>query len=272
MREADEAVLIGPPPSAESYLRIDRIVEACRQTGAEAVHPGYGFLSERPAFARRWPRPASCSSARPRRRSRRWATRSRRSGWRTRPACRPCPAISTSIADRRDAPSRSPARSATRSCSRRRPAAAARACASPVTTRELREGFARRRSSEARASFGDDRIFIEKYIEEPRHIEIQVLGRRARQHRASGRARMLDPAPPSEGDRGGAEPVYRPGDPRRDGGAGRRAGARGRLPLGRHGRVHRRPPAQFLFPRNEHAAAGRASGDRGWSPGSIWSS
>ncbi|MGE5270537.1 MAG: biotin carboxylase N-terminal domain-containing protein, partial [Thiohalocapsa sp.] len=51
VRMADEAVLIGPAPSAESYLRIDRIVEACEATGAEAVHPGYGFLSERPAFA-----------------------------------------------------------------------------------------------------------------------------------------------------------------------------------------------------------------------------
>src|SRR5499425_1472374 len=51
VRMADEAVRIGPPPSAESYLKIDRIVEACRQTGAEAVHPGYGFLSEKAPFA-----------------------------------------------------------------------------------------------------------------------------------------------------------------------------------------------------------------------------
>src|SRR5437870_6959795 len=49
---ADDAVLIGPPAAAESYLLMDKIVEACRKTGAEAVHPGYGFLSERESFPR----------------------------------------------------------------------------------------------------------------------------------------------------------------------------------------------------------------------------
>src|SRR6185436_12870173 len=50
---ADEAVCIGPPPSKESYLSADKIIAACKQTGAEAVHPGYGFLSENEAFSRR---------------------------------------------------------------------------------------------------------------------------------------------------------------------------------------------------------------------------
>ena len=50
---ADEAVCIGPPPSRESYLVMERILAACRQTGAEAVHPGYGFLSENEEYARR---------------------------------------------------------------------------------------------------------------------------------------------------------------------------------------------------------------------------
>src|SRR6266568_3300823 len=49
--EADEAVLVGPPPVAESYLKVDRILEAARQTGVQAIHPGYGFLSENADFA-----------------------------------------------------------------------------------------------------------------------------------------------------------------------------------------------------------------------------
>src|SRR5580693_9026791 len=50
--DADEAVLVGPPPAKDSYLNIETILSALRQTGAQAVHPGYGFLSEKPAFAR----------------------------------------------------------------------------------------------------------------------------------------------------------------------------------------------------------------------------
>src|SRR6478672_5137776 len=50
VRQADEAVHIGPSPAAESYLRADKIIEACKATGAQAVHPGYGFLSERASF------------------------------------------------------------------------------------------------------------------------------------------------------------------------------------------------------------------------------
>ena len=174
VREADEAVLIGPPPSVDSYLRIDRIVEACRKTGAEAVHPGYGFLSERPAFATALaeagivfigPSPEAIAAMGDKIASKRLA---HAAGVTT------VPGHLDTIADPEAA------------------FAIARDIGYPVMLKasaggggkgmriarddaELRDGW-RGAASEARASFGDDRIFIEKYIEEPRHIEIQVLG------------------------------------------------------------------------------------------------
>jgi propionyl-CoA carboxylase alpha chain len=174
VRQADEAVLIGSSPSADSYLRIDRIAEACRKTGAEAVHPGYGFLSERPAFATALaeagivfigPSPEAIASMGDKIASKRLA---HGAGVTT------VPGYLNTIADPETA------------------VAIARDIGYPVMLKasaggggkgmriarddpEAREGW-RAAASEARASFGDDRLFIEKYIEEPRHIEIQVLG------------------------------------------------------------------------------------------------
>src|SRR4249920_2913228 len=176
VREADEAVAIGPAPSAESYLRIDRIIEACRQTGAEAVHPGYGFLSERADFATALaeagiafigPTPEAIAAMGDKIAAKRLA---HAAGVAT------VPGNLDTVADAEHA------------------IPVAREIGYPVMIKasaggggkgmriarddtELREGFGGAQH-EAGASFGDDRVFLEKYIEEPRHIEIQVLGDR----------------------------------------------------------------------------------------------
>ena len=94
---ADEAVHIGPAPAAQSYLVAEKIIEACKATGAEAVHPGYGFLSERASLLRgAGSRRASSSSAPSPRPSRRWATRSNRRNSPTPPRSAPCRAFSAS--------------------------------------------------------------------------------------------------------------------------------------------------------------------------------
>ena len=174
VRAADEAVRIGPPPSSESYLRSDRIIAACRQTGAEAVHPGYGFLSEKAEFARALeeagivfigPSPSAMAAMGDKIESKKLA---KAAGVST------VPGHLGIIADDKEA------------------ARIAGEIGYPVMIKasaggggkgmriahddsELREGF-RAARSEARSSFADDRVFVEKYIEHPRHIEIQVLG------------------------------------------------------------------------------------------------
>ncbi|MEO8445214.1 MAG: acetyl/propionyl/methylcrotonyl-CoA carboxylase subunit alpha [Gammaproteobacteria bacterium] len=170
---ADEAVRIGPAPSAQSYLVIDQIVAACRSTGAEAVHPGYGFLSEKTAFATALekagvtfigPKPHAITAMGDKIESKKLA---KKAGVSTVPG----------YTDVIDGPEHA--------------VKIARDIGYPVMLKasaggggkgmrvvhndeECRDGF-QRATNEAVSSFGDGRVFAEKYIEEPRHIEIQVL-------------------------------------------------------------------------------------------------
>src|SRR5580692_2574343 len=171
---ADDAVPIGPPPAAQSYLVIDRIVDACKDSGAEAVHPGYGFLSERAAFAEALakagivfigPNPVAIGAMGDKIESKKAAARAKVST---------VPGHLGVIADEKEA------------------VKIADEIGYPVMIKasaggggkgmriahskaEVAENFTRARS-EAKSSFGDDRVFIEKFITDPRHVEIQVLG------------------------------------------------------------------------------------------------
>ena len=176
VRRADAAVCIGPPPSAESYLDIEAVVEAARTVGADAVHPGFGFLSENADFvdalaavgiAFIGPPPAAIRAMGDKIESRQLALDA---------GVDPIPGVGRALAGEAEA------------------VAAARQIGYPVMLKasaggggkgmriaageeEVREGF-RSATSEALASFGDGRIFIERYVECPRHIEIQVLADR----------------------------------------------------------------------------------------------
>jgi hypothetical protein len=90
VRMADEAVHIGPPPANQSYIVIDKMMDAIKATGAEAVHPGYGFLSENPKFAEALEKAGVAFIGPPGARSRRWATRSPPRRSRRRPASARC--------------------------------------------------------------------------------------------------------------------------------------------------------------------------------------
>jgi propionyl-CoA carboxylase alpha chain len=171
---ADEAVHIGPAPAAQSYLVIQSILEACKRTGAEAVHPGYGFLSEREAFPRALakagiafigPNADAIAAMGDKIESKKRAAKANVST---------VPGYLGEIADARQAVGIAEEigypviikASAGGGGKGMRVAASAR---------EVEEGFALARS-EAKSSFGDDRVFIEKFIVDPRHIEVQVLG------------------------------------------------------------------------------------------------
>ncbi len=264
VRKADEAAHIGPAPSSESYLNIERILDAarrhgvgcdpsrlripereCRASRRRAKTPGFTFIGPSARIDRT---DGIENRSAPRRESRRRADRARHRRRTDRPCRSRCFRARCRLS-----------RDAEGSSGRRRQRHA------PRGPRGRSGPAFEAASSEALRAFGDGRIYVEKLIENARHIEIQVLRRPARQSGASGRARMFGAAPASEGDRGIAFAAGRhrmPGMRERMGEAAVQGGARGRILQRGHGGVPGGQRRQFLFPRNEHAAAGGASGDR----------
>jgi propionyl-CoA carboxylase alpha chain len=171
---ADDAVLIGPPPAAESYLVIDRIIAACQETGAEAVHPGYGFLSERESFPRALeangivfigPNPHAIAAMGDKIESKKAAAAAKVSTVPGFLGVIEDAGHAARIADEIGYPVMIKASAG----------GGGKGMRIAHSRAEVAEGFDRARS-EAKSSFGDDRVFVEKFIVDPRHIEIQVLG------------------------------------------------------------------------------------------------
>jgi len=171
---ADEAVCIGPPPSKESYLVIDKIIAACKETGAEAVHPGYGFLSENPDFSRRLeesgivfigPKHYSMAAMGDKIASKKLALEARVNTIPGHNEAIDTPEQAVEIAKGIGYPVMIKASAG----------GGGKGLRVAYNGREAHEGFIACRT-EAKNAFGDDRIFVEKFVEEPRHIEIQLIG------------------------------------------------------------------------------------------------
>ena len=171
---ADEAVLLGPAPSRESYLVADKVIAAAKSTGAQAIHPGYGFLSENEAFAKRveeeglvfiGPKHYSIAAMGDKIASKKLALQAKVNtipGWND---AIDSPEQAVEIAKGIGYPVMIKASAG----------GGGKGLRVAFNDKEAFDGFASCRN-EAKASFGDDRVFIEKYVLEPRHIEIQVLG------------------------------------------------------------------------------------------------
>jgi propionyl-CoA carboxylase alpha chain len=174
VRMADESVRLGPPPASESYLNADLIIEACRATGAEAVHPGYGFLSERESFARALaeagiafigPPPAAIAAMGDKIESKKLAQAA---------GVSVVPGFLGEIADTDEAV-RIAGDIGYPVMMKASAGGGGKGMRLAWSEKDVREGFEATKR-EGLASFGDDRVFIEKFIEQPRHIEIQLIG------------------------------------------------------------------------------------------------
>ena len=173
VKMADEAVHIGPPPANQSYLLADRIIAACKETGAQAVHPGYGFLSERASFCEALekegitfigPKPKAIEAMGDKITSKKIAADA---------GVSTVPGFMGLIEDADHAVKIS-TEIGYPVMIKASAGGGGKGMRIAWNDAEAREGFDRSKS-EAASSFGDDRIFIEKFVEEPRHIEIQVL-------------------------------------------------------------------------------------------------
>jgi propionyl-CoA carboxylase alpha chain len=174
VEQADESVLIGPAPAAQSYLAMDKIIEAAKRTGAQAVHPGFGFLSENAEFARRLeaegiafigPNPRAIEAMGDKIESKKFAAAAKVAtvpGWL---GVIENIAHAVKIAEEIGYPVMMKASAG----------GGGKGMRIAWNRKDVEEGFPAARA-EAKSAFGDDRVFIEKFIQQPRHIEIQVLG------------------------------------------------------------------------------------------------
>ncbi|MEO9458412.1 MAG: acetyl/propionyl/methylcrotonyl-CoA carboxylase subunit alpha [Lentilitoribacter sp.] len=170
---ADEAVHIGPAPAAESYLIIDKIIAACKETGADAVHPGYGFLSERAEFADRLKEEGIIFVGPPKGAIEKMGDKITSKKIADEAGVSTVPGHMGLIDDAEHAVKIS-GEIGYPVMIKASAGGGGKGMRIAWNDDEAREGFERSKS-EAASSFGDDRIFIEKFVEEPRHIEIQVL-------------------------------------------------------------------------------------------------
>ncbi|HEX8262776.1 MAG TPA: acetyl-CoA carboxylase biotin carboxylase subunit, partial [Allosphingosinicella sp.] len=174
---ADQSVRLGPPPASESYLNAELIIAACRETGAEAVHPGYGFLSERESFARALeeagiafigPPAGAIAAMGDKIESKKLA---REAGVSV------VPGFVGEIEDTEHAV-RIAAEIGYPVMMKASAGGGGKGMRLAWSETDVREGFEATKR-EGLASFGDDRVFIEKFVENPRHIEIQLIGDKA---------------------------------------------------------------------------------------------
>jgi propionyl-CoA carboxylase alpha chain len=171
---ADEAVAIGPAPAAESYLRIEAIVKACQATGAEAVHPGYGFLSENAKFPDALAQAGIVFIGPHAKAIRAMGDKISSKTFAAKAKVSTVPGHIGIVEDETDA-AQIAEKIGFPVMIKASAGGGGRGMRIAHSAAEVEDGF-RRARSEAQSSFGDDRVFLEKFIENPRHIEIQVLG------------------------------------------------------------------------------------------------